>query len=270
MNADEQQQRRYYIELELDRLRSWLAVAIAGFLAKRNMGIVERWTLTDEIISAYYELLDLGFPMHQIDQIIEYYEDQLRNVLRMDTPIVSDIQWEREQDFEVASDHFRRMTMRMIDDSIIIQPGVQHISMEHINTNNYDQAYLDVLHHSSQEAQPKSKSLSTYNKFFIPRQHLGSLESEEESKTGCISGNCPVCMEELSSADQSITMLECRHCFHTDCLAGWFKYNRHCPICRKEGLRKVYISDLDKPLSRRSSGTTSKKYKSTSRRRYSK
>jgi hypothetical protein len=44
---------------------------------------------------------------------------------------------------------------------------------------------------------------------------------------------CHVCQCEYESADQ-IMELPCKHCFHPDCIKGWFKDNRTCPTCRTE------------------------------------
>jgi len=44
---------------------------------------------------------------------------------------------------------------------------------------------------------------------------------------------CHVCQCEYESADQ-VMELPCRHVFHPDCIKGWFKENRTCPICRHE------------------------------------
>mmetsp|Transcript_69891 Transcript_69891/g.198065 ORF Transcript_69891/g.198065 Transcript_69891/m.198065 type:complete len:286 (-) Transcript_69891:223-1080(-) len=44
---------------------------------------------------------------------------------------------------------------------------------------------------------------------------------------------CPVCLEAFS-AERSISGTPCGHCFHTDCLGGWLRVARTCPLCRED------------------------------------
>ncbi|TRY72584.1 hypothetical protein TCAL_17157 [Tigriopus californicus] len=48
--------------------------------------------------------------------------------------------------------------------------------------------------------------------------------------------NCSICFDPLSSGKHKLTMLDCYHEFHTDCLNQWLKKSRTCPICRKLAL----------------------------------
>ena len=44
---------------------------------------------------------------------------------------------------------------------------------------------------------------------------------------------CHVCQMEYASSDL-VMQLPCQHCYHPDCINGWFKQNRTCPVCRFE------------------------------------
>jgi hypothetical protein len=50
-----------------------------------------------------------------------------------------------------------------------------------------------------------------------------------------ITQNCPICLEEMS--DINVTVTSCNHKFHSSCLMGYVYRNpngRYCPCCRKD------------------------------------
>ena len=44
--------------------------------------------------------------------------------------------------------------------------------------------------------------------------------------------NCAVCFEDFSLGEEA-RLLECGHCFHTDCIVPWLELHGTCPVCRK-------------------------------------
>ncbi|KAL0051533.1 hypothetical protein WJX82_009446 [Trebouxia sp. C0006] len=44
---------------------------------------------------------------------------------------------------------------------------------------------------------------------------------------------CTICCMEFEGADE-VCVLECNHCYHTDCIAQWLRHSKVCPICHKE------------------------------------
>jgi len=46
--------------------------------------------------------------------------------------------------------------------------------------------------------------------------------------------NCTVCLDELGQMTTETRHVElpCKHRFHTECLKGWLKEHRNCPVCR--------------------------------------
>jgi len=44
--------------------------------------------------------------------------------------------------------------------------------------------------------------------------------------------NCSVCLEDFK-LEESVKQLECKHCFHQDCIVPWLEIHGTCPVCRK-------------------------------------
>ena len=42
---------------------------------------------------------------------------------------------------------------------------------------------------------------------------------------------CLICQEEFQDGE-TVSVLECNHIFHKDCVANWGKYRQDCPACR--------------------------------------
>jgi len=45
--------------------------------------------------------------------------------------------------------------------------------------------------------------------------------------------SCVICKSDLELNDK-ITVLECKHILHTECIAEWVKYKSECPTCRSK------------------------------------
>ena len=43
--------------------------------------------------------------------------------------------------------------------------------------------------------------------------------------------SCVICKSDFE-LDEKITVLECKHIFHTECISEWIKYKSECPTCR--------------------------------------
>ncbi len=76
-------------------------------------------------------------------------------------------------------------------------------------TLDFCENYQDIDHKSSQKS----------DCFGSTRQSTDDLE-------------CAVCKEEFEKDIKVITLPQCRHRFHADCLFKWFKLQDWCPICR--------------------------------------
>ena len=45
--------------------------------------------------------------------------------------------------------------------------------------------------------------------------------------------NCSICIVDFEKEDK-ISITNCNHIFHTDCITEWGKYKTECPICREK------------------------------------
>eukprot|EP01061_Rhynchopus_euleeides_P029636 TRINITY_DN487_c1_g2_i1.p1 TRINITY_DN487_c1_g2~~TRINITY_DN487_c1_g2_i1.p1 ORF type:complete len:2320 (+),score=491.29 TRINITY_DN487_c1_g2_i1:121-7080(+) len=70
------------------------------------------------------------------------------------------------------------------------------------------------------------------------------VEAMQNGGQGVHSGVCGVCLDDCTPANSS-QFVGCKHCIHTDCLAGWFQliegdceerhFPLHCPVCKGTG-----------------------------------
>lgn len=47
------------------------------------------------------------------------------------------------------------------------------------------------------------------------------------------SSSCSVCWEDFTEGEE-VKLLECGHCFHSQCIVPWLELHGTCPVCRKE------------------------------------
>ena len=45
--------------------------------------------------------------------------------------------------------------------------------------------------------------------------------------------SCSICILDFENEDK-ISITNCNHIFHTDCITEWGKYKIECPICREK------------------------------------
>lgn len=70
---------------------------------------------------------------------------------------------------------------------------------------------LRIKKHTAPKAQP-------------PRRYVRG-----RSKNTC----CPICLEEYVRREK-VTVLPCKHDFHTRCVSEWARKNPSCPVCRAD------------------------------------
>lgn len=61
--------------------------------------------------------------------------------------------------------------------------------------------------------------------------------TDKNDHTSGLKDKCVICLDNLMQKDgksNSFSILDCRHCFHSNCLSDWKKNNSNCPICRRK------------------------------------
>ena len=61
-----------------------------------------------------------------------------------------------------------------------------------------------------------------------------NIKLDINSQKSCVehtSHACAICKDDFE-LDENITILECKHILHTNCIAEWVKYKSECPVCR--------------------------------------
>ena len=79
------------------------------------------------------------------------------------------------------------------------------------------------------------RQLGTKNRY-LKKYYIDDVEWDEyHQKYGCNEekDKCPICINNFRK-NSIVIKLDCKHCFHSDCLQTWFTKNRSCPVCRAE------------------------------------
>lgn len=67
----------------------------------------------------------------------------------------------------------------------------------------------------------------------VSDRKLRSLDVRPVTRHKAGDDKCNICQFEYRDGEK-VMHLPCKHQFHPDCIKGWFKENRTCPVCRYE------------------------------------
>lgn len=110
------------------------------------------------------------------------------------------------------------------------------------NNNNHNTPLNDIIQFI--EIVSNGERLSTFeitplilnnifNENIVVNNEL-DIKSEKYSDIGTETcQECTICYEKYKE-NSSVSILNCQHCFHTDCIKKWGKRSNTCPICREE------------------------------------
>lgn len=130
----------------------------------------------------------------------------------------------RERDIMVRREHVRRERERrerrdreqnIIYEEILEQNRLR-LSIERIIQNH---TYYNEYELFQDEVIPTIITLERFNKF-------NKIKSTNED-------NCIICYTHFEK-DEMLTELDCKHCFHTECINKWLlESSNKCPLCNK-------------------------------------
>jgi hypothetical protein len=70
------------------------------------------------------------------------------------------------------------------------------------------------------------------------------VSSKTYSETEKVFTNCSICSDDYND-DDTVSVLDCTHVFHKNCIEEWGHYNPVCPICKSSIKQKKEDFELD-------------------------
>ena len=86
-----------------------------------------------------------------------------------------------------------------------------------------------------QNAKLKNYFLYLINMFLYKRfkdKCLKKSDIKEYKISSFKEGECLICLD-IFQKDEIVTIINCNHIYHTQCLYTWFEKKKTCPICDK-------------------------------------
>ena len=56
--------------------------------------------------------------------------------------------------------------------------------------------------------------------------------------------NCSVCLSDINLFDKEVSILNCGHFFHSNCLNDWLQQQMNCPECRTIVTRGTFAQNI--------------------------
>ena len=56
--------------------------------------------------------------------------------------------------------------------------------------------------------------------------------------------NCSICLGNINLLDKEVSILNCGHFFHANCLNGWLEQQMNCPECRAVVTRNNFVRNI--------------------------
>lgn len=98
----------------------------------------------------------------------------------------------------------------------------RYILDQNISINNFiniaNELFDEIIESSNNEPNQKNDNIE----LVLKKQDFKKLNNKE----------CSICCLEFKK-DENISILNCNHEFHHDCIREWGKHKTNCPICRK-------------------------------------
>ena len=55
---------------------------------------------------------------------------------------------------------------------------------------------------------------------------------------------CSICLNDITLFDKEVSVLNCGHFFHNNCLSDWLKQQMNCPECRAVVLKGNLVKNI--------------------------
>ena len=97
--------------------------------------------------------------------------------------------------------------------------------------NSFLQSFSDPIESVMMESLNQQPGLErTFEKLEIDSQLYSSMLIDDIGKE--IEKKCCICLSDFKS-DDNVSVLNCKHLFHNDCIVEWSMYKINCPVCRE-------------------------------------
>lgn len=97
--------------------------------------------------------------------------------------------------------------------------------------SNYIQNFTDNLTESVIQTFSQQQTLEKNENVKYSGNNICFSELQQNDKE--LYKSCAICFEDFCE-DSKISITNCKHSYHYDCISEWAKYKTNCPVCRKD------------------------------------
>ena len=101
--------------------------------------------------------------------------------------------------------------------------------------NNLSNVYIDNLLFEDDLATAMRESLETDKQLVRTDEFLEfkTIKYCNIDDKNSYNTTCSICLTNFED-ECDVSVIDCEHLFHTDCIKEWSRYKKNCPICREE------------------------------------
>jgi hypothetical protein len=119
--------------------------------------------------------------------------------------------------------NFRRYSQRTIELRVPVSYFFVYNFLHYLNEymgQEMDEA--DILFNESNKPLERKENINIYS--------VSCKYNKENFKEN---SECSICKEEFKE-NEEVSMIDCKHIFHNNCIEEWGKFKSDCPLCRKQ------------------------------------
>lgn len=148
------------------------------------------------------------------DELNRFYREQDEFPNFFSNPTVEQLMNMTESNNDIFHEDFNMINYESIYNLVRILNVID--PMEDILNDNFD-TYQD------------ENLVKTDRNIEISSNEFANLEEDIKEKNK----DCSICISDFAD-DSMVSITNCNHVFHTDCIKEWYKYKTDCPICREK------------------------------------